>query len=207
MIMTREGFQQQAKDLCDALSRVNRTSGDTLLDWRLESIDDSSFLVHSVSVSRSIATSETDRDEGNEVSFEDSSILQDNESTAKPGRGLLTTFEWRFSVIYSDTWRVPIMYFTVQDVAGNLCSREQVLQMLSNATTQDSWDFLSFDEHPVTGTPSCFLHPCQTEARLEMLMSDKSNSDTLLAWLSMILPAVGHSLSAKTFQEIQQLLL
>lgn len=204
--MTREVFQQQAKDLSVAFGSVRGGPGDTLIDWSIRTFENDCFLVHSVVVSTcsSVASDVARQERSGE--FEDRSILQDEASIA--GEQVQSRqLEWRFSVVYSDTWKVPILYFTVQDTAGNGCLRDEMLTMLPKAETQDQWDFLSFEEHPVTGTPSCFLHPCQTEGRLKSLMASSDRSATLLSWFSLILPAVGHTISPKTFRELQQILL
>ena len=38
-------------------------------------------------------------------------------------------------------------------------------------TEEDLWEFISQEEHPMTGVPSFFLHPCQTSMRMELLLS------------------------------------
>eukprot|EP00594_Rhizosolenia_setigera_P013496 CAMPEP_0178971612 /NCGR_PEP_ID=MMETSP0789-20121207/20413_1 /TAXON_ID=3005 /ORGANISM="Rhizosolenia setigera, Strain CCMP 1694" /LENGTH=236 /DNA_ID=CAMNT_0020658685 /DNA_START=100 /DNA_END=807 /DNA_ORIENTATION=+ len=85
--------------------------------------------------------------------------------------------EWFFSVAYHDTWGVPVLYFRVLHMTGEQCSRTDVLNALSCSNEDDetyyenSWDFISQEEHPITGEPSYFLHPCQTSARLGSLFS------------------------------------
>ena len=123
--------------------------------------------------------------------------------------------EWSFSVAYSHVWAVPVLYFRVQYLNGMPLSRPEVLNILrcgadhdvvkSDDSTQgvsveedDGWNFVSYEEHPITGVPSFFLHPCQTSKRLHLLMATGTNSDdsveknksavVLLSWLSMILP-------------------
>lgn len=95
--------------------------------------------------------------------------------------------EWFFSVAYHDTWGVPVLYFRVLHMTGEQCSRMDVLNALSCSDDDDEtyyengWDFISQEEHPITGEPSYFLHPCQTSARLGFLFSlptlSKNNID------------------------------
>jgi len=108
-------------------------------------------------------------------------------------------FEWLFSVVYSDIWCVPVLYFRVQHLDGTTCSRNEVLNLLKyrehlDPKSFDSWDFISEEEHPVTGVPSQFLHPCQTSARLTTLMAGFDENylpgKLLLSWMSLMLPAV-----------------
>ena len=121
-----------------------------------------------------------------------------------------TIMEWKFSIVYHEVWMVPVLYFQVHFLDGKRCSRSSVLEALNFHDSDsggicnvdfviDTWDFLSEEEHPVTGIPSFFLHPCQTSARLQcMLKSLHDNSSCgqdynryiLLMWMTMILPAV-----------------
>ena len=205
--MTREDFQQQAEALCDTLSRVSCNENHALLNWRRDSVENTRYLVHAVAVRNSLVkVSSTAATE--EEALEADSVLYEDEATTT-ALDSSQSFEWRFSIVYSDTWRVPVLYFTVQDASGNPCPRDQVLSMLPAASQQqDKWDFISYDEHPITGTPSYFLHPCQTQDLLELLHhGEKQSSTLLLSWLSMILPAIGFNLSSKTFQQLHQRLL
>lgn len=79
------------------------------------------------------------------------------------------------------------------------------------ATVLDLWDVCTFEEHPITGMPSLFLHPCQFEERLRHLLDarypqpqeenecaslTKNGATSFVAiriwtWLAMILPAMG----------------
>lgn len=151
------------------------------------------------------------------------------------------TTDWRFSVAYSDVWRAPVLYFTVQYCDdGTPCPRRTVLDMLllhdsrqkENATAtagtagwetdlaaegeeDTSWDFVSHDEHPVTGTPSFFLHPCRTLERLELLQANTGGitpaptammrpSVRLWSWFALILPTVRVFVSPATFVRVQR---
>jgi hypothetical protein len=140
--------------------------------------------------------------------------------------------QWKFSVVYSDTYRVPVLYFHVQNQDGSPCSRTQVVQWLSpnasiegensskassSVTTELSWEFVSQEQHPSTGFPSYFLHPCRTSERMKLLQEvvaplDSSNDEEssssssinfMWAWMSMILPAVNHTIPPKLYGMVQ----
>ena len=152
------------------------------------------------------------------------------------------TMEWSFSIVYHETWGVPVLYFQVQYLDGSRCSRHDVLDALHvydlntsdaglNITVGavDSWDFISEEEHPITGIPSFFLHPCQTSARLEWMLEamkqdaatpmDGINNDIhedrrrgceyhhdylLLMWMMMIFPAVRCKIGIKVFDYVRK---
>ncbi len=137
--------------------------------------------------------------------------------------------EWTFSIVFHDVWRVPTLYFQCIHVDGTVLSRNEVLEILLQKTSKSNgyhgimtlseeelWDFVSREEHPITGIPSFFLHPCQTTSRMELLLdpprcrkdSSIDDRDTmqrcpLLSWMSMILPSVGCKISPDLFCCIQ----
>jgi len=143
--------------------------------------------------------------------------MKDNSSSCN-----MRQIEWSFSVVYSHVWAIPVLYFRVQYLNGMPLSRTQVLNILiidgmenrstheDNIEDDDSWNFVSYEEHPITGVPSFFLHPCQTSKRLHHLMAAGADNDensvaktnpanVLLSWLSMILPSTGFRISPKVF--------
>lgn len=139
--------------------------------------------------------------------------------------------QWTFSIVYSSTYQAPILYFHVQeDATGNPVGRQILLKILENLHQRmayhassdfptESWEFVSQEEHPITAIPSFFLHPCQSAQRLQLLTSkdkhvgseetscvdsdDEPEASVLWAWMSMILPAVGHSVPSAYFSHIQ----
>jgi hypothetical protein len=162
-------------------------------------------------------------DVGEEPSLEDDSVLVDPDSChqALPvdESSSLTTIDrpiqlWNFSVVYSDTFQVPVLYFHVQHSNGEPCSRSQVLTWLKKPDIEDSWEFLSQEEHPCTRLPSFFLHPCQTPELLRVMMmtttttpdqgGDGGGSHALWAWLSLILGAVGYPIPADFYLHVQK---
>mmetsp|Transcript_16874 Transcript_16874/g.26337 ORF Transcript_16874/g.26337 Transcript_16874/m.26337 type:complete len:251 (+) Transcript_16874:74-826(+) len=125
--------------------------------------------------------------------------------------------EWKFSIAYSYIFQVPVLYFHAQHLSGQRFTRDEVLNALdwyTGTSERDSWDFVSEDEHPVTGEPYYYIHPCQTKNRMNMMIKPKDAAGIsypeleassppdgilLLSWLSMILPAVGYRVSAEHF--------
>jgi len=159
-----------------------------------------------------------------------------NSKQSTPSSGVALETVWRLSVVYSETWRVPVLYFTVfHQRTGDPCTRAQVLEFLFRCQQQQqkrqnggsevadedsSWDFVSVTEHPATGTPCFFLHPCRTSDRLQTLLqtttpttrtpntadtSTSAHSAALLwSWFSLILPSLGLSIPPRTYLEVQQ---
>lgn len=137
-------------------------------------------------------------DEDEQLDFDselDESAVLNNHST-------VDFTEWSFSVVFHEIWRVPTLYFDVNGSDGTPITREEVVRLVSDSMTEEqSWDFISQEEHPMTGSPSFFLHPCQTVAKMELLLPQEHNLCPLLSWMSMILPSVGCSINPIVYNE------
>ena len=194
------------------------------------SLEDETILLDPDSLDKSTTTTITTNDDNTQT---DKNSISNNVNQST---------QWFFSVVYSDTWQVPILYFTVQGWStddnknGSPCTRSEVLDLLLNNYSNentiydgfDTWDFISQEEHPITGIPCFFLHPCQTEHRLKVMIESTlasssspnydenttvtatddgscllTNGSILWSWMSMILPSVNCPISSSYFQSIQ----
>lgn len=199
-------FKIGAISLCRVLQEDEGEDG-ALLQWSTErsSLDESIFLKHPPVYS--YYKSDSFRpDEGAGDHMMNGSLVEDPdieyEITKENG------VEWNFSIVYSETWNAPVLYFNAfKDKTP--CQREEVLEILKE-NVEDTWEFLSYDEHPATGVPSLFLHPCQTKERMARLKDGDRKvtlDDQLWSWMSLILPAVGFSIPSKTFLRVRQKLI
>jgi len=195
-----------------------------LTSWVIEVNNDTIYLAHPPVVFRShdykshqidditIGDDEVDDSSG-------SNFFELDESTATVHSSNSThVTEWTFSVVFHDTWRVPTLYFQVHDIDGTPISRDGVLTILLDGTSgsttsinangsmteEQTWDFVSQEEHPMTGKPSFFLHPCQTATKMELLLQQPKHYCPLLSWMSMILPSVGCTISSYVYHEAQK---
>jgi Autophagocytosis associated protein, active-site domain len=162
-----------------------------------------------------------------EPDISEESVLEDNSISvdtqviqADPAKGSADVSTlWSFSIAYSSTYRVPVLYFQVNSLNGDPCGRHHVLEMLRGTVEipKETWEFVSQEEHPCSGLPSFFLHPCQSSQRLRLMAianslagaegnhatRDALANDTILwAWMSMILPFVGHAIPALYYVKI-----
>jgi hypothetical protein len=218
MELTRQEFNKNAYALLNAIRAIqgyNDNHSYLLSNWQLERKDEDPlclYLSHP-----SVITYECDSDschEEQDFSLEDNSIpmdpqqytesLQDSSFSSNDIRSAKKPIQWTFSMVYSETYRVPVLYFHVQEMNGAPYTRQKVLKWLyPNAHgVKDTWEFVSQEEHSFTGLPSFFLHPCQTSQRLRLVnkMGDKS---ILWTWMSMILPVVNHAIPPSYFLRIQ----
>jgi hypothetical protein len=239
---TAEEFAREAQALVTAFDSLQQRPPKTLNRWKLEQQSQCYcagfpngqrlYLTHPAVNQRTSANASATLDssavlikeesflEDESVESDDPNIFLESEPNGKNDdeKELLVETEWQFSIVYSDTWQVPVLYFLVQR-GGSICSRTQVVDLLAELhppnqeCVDDPWDFVSFEEHPISGIPSCFLHPCQTSARLDLLndrsptstekeVDKQSNSCSLLSWMSMILPAVGFGIPPHMYQQL-----
>jgi hypothetical protein len=194
------------------------TSSDFVLSrWKLvESGDGYKYLQHEPVTSTRPTHGRLHDDAVEEVdAMIDNSVLVDYDiDFLEESASSNSNIEWSFSIVYSDTYQVPTLYFHVQHQDGSPCIRSQVLQWLQEDTIDESetnsWDFVSQEQHPHTGFPSYFLHPCRTSERMKLLQEsfssrrdDMAGINFLWVWMSMVLPSVNHPIPSKLFGILQ----
>ncbi|KAJ4466513.1 hypothetical protein J3R30DRAFT_3587106 [Lentinula aciculospora] len=114
-------------------------------------------------------------------------------------------------VVYSATFQVPCFYLTMYHSNGASLSINELLastlfgpdilreaDTTSFALTRRSTTFplLSQGDHPTTGRPCWFLHPCETTAAVEELlkeveMVENNEEEYLLRWLQVWFMVLG----------------
>jgi ubiquitin-like-conjugating enzyme ATG10 len=101
-----------------------------------------------------------------------------------------TTLTLTYDIIYSPTYRVPVLYIHKTPRAEPFLARVQ------------RHAGLSLVDHPVTGTPVYFLHPCRTQDAVGDILDRSSSRGTtgeraglewLMVWLGVMGAAVGLS--------------
>jgi ubiquitin-like-conjugating enzyme ATG10 len=229
MNLSRNEFARDTVEFCRALTAVSKKSPKentaaappSLLQWKLVETNiqglDVVYLTHPP-VTREISQTlddDDDDDDAFQLEEHEHSLLDDTDTAVMSPQQLLSV--WNFSIVYSDTWMVPVLYFSVtRNDNGMPFSRNEILEMLDNTNdVEDTWQFVSYQEHPITGEPSCFLHPCQTAQRLEMLHEQQQQHggdesfvvSPILSWLTMMLPAVGYGIPSRIFSQLQHSLL
>ena len=228
-------FDRSARALVEALIQVrahndqdqgiatlSSTSPVHLTSWVIEAEGGTSYLTHPPVLIRSehrdgdcSRWTETEMISGEDKMMESSeSNLELDESAAVymySDSNQYNITEWNFSIVFHAIWRVPTLYFSVHDIDGIPTTRDAVISILLDNTTNESiiseeqtWDFVSQEEHPVTGKPSFFLHPCQTATKMEFILNQPKHHSPLLSWMSMILPSVGCRISPIIFQQAQK---
>ncbi|CAE7111638.1 unnamed protein product [Rhizoctonia solani] len=155
--------------------------------------------------------------------FEDGDELteQDDESCAPTNEGVTERVYFHESIVWHPTYMVPTYYFQAVNSGGSPVSLDQVINtarfrrrtLLDMAgevaehsihpteTTNAQFPLLSNGDHPITGAPHWYFHPCETSAAIREILSqtldvpwDSSNNECLLrwfkAWLAVLTTAI-----------------
>lgn len=82
---------------------------------------------------------------------------------------------WSFEIIYSPIWSSPVLYFTTTDRSGS-----PVITRIEG---------VSQTEHPITGRPTYYVHPCMSEELAEEV--GVNAGQRMLFFLSVMQRVVG----------------
>lgn len=124
-------------------------------------------------------------------------------------------------IVYSSAYQVPVLYITFAERSKNqsvaLPSPDEIHKVLvpddfkSPMRSVGVMGALSMAEHPITGTPAYFVHPCRTQEALSPLLDNAgseakpcSEMQYLLLWFGVIGASVGLSVPisvAKSFAD------
>ena len=210
MELTRHEFDKHIEQLLRALNAVSHEKSIALSRWELIGEKDSlhlshpSIVTHHKSCGRERSMQEPSTNDNREdIWLEDNQIFDDPHLHSPDKCDDEEPIQWDFSVVFSETYKAPVLYFRAQTLEGSPCERSKVLNLLPCQHIQDQWDFISQEEHPHSGLPSFFLHPCQTSNRLGLLMKGREGANVLWTWMSMVLPAVNQSIPSLYFKCIQ----
>jgi ubiquitin-like-conjugating enzyme ATG10 len=116
----------------------------------------------------------------------------------------------RYDLVYSPFYQVPVLYLTFAEAStGKSIPLPSADDIYDTLVSQDFktpmrdvgvMGALSMAEHPITGMPAYFVHPCRTQEALAPLLdndSDKTGSEPavqyLLLWFGVIGASVGLS--------------
>lgn len=156
-----------------------------------------------------ISELETPLEDGNQENIEDEdpSALH---SFCRP-----TVVHFEYHVVYSPSYRVPVLYFNATFPSGKLIPLQEVWQLLSPAHVRSGsgteWGTVTQQEHPLLCCPFYHIHPCHTAdvmgtalqngTLLSRLESQEHGTETdtqyLLSWLSMYGPTLGLNVSLR----------
>ncbi|XP_041359476.1 ubiquitin-like-conjugating enzyme ATG10 [Gigantopelta aegis] len=125
-------------------------------------------------------------------------ITDDDKSCLDTAPVLSETISYEYHIVYSCSYAVPVLYFTVSNSKGKLLSLDDVWSMVPDYYQQrlqdERWTFLTQQEHPILGRPFFQLHPCHTADLMKQVNSKLPQQNYLITWLSTVGPVVGLTL-------------
>ncbi|KAK4771156.1 hypothetical protein SAY87_031688 [Trapa incisa] len=158
------------------------------LPWSCKE-DDSTCCIAS---ERSICAAATDDGDG------DGDYLIVDDATLVESSDLETHHYYDFHIVYSFSYRVPLLYFRVYGADGQplaLSEFERDLPVGSaDELLKSKWTFITQEEHPFLNRPWYKLHPCGTSEWLRLLIHTDHSVQSreaaieiyLLSWFSFV---------------------
>ena len=116
------------------------------------------------------------------LSLEEPNLLHDAVAAmppapAQPTSAALVVFH--FSIIYHDTWQVPVLYWHTTPPLP----RSTTLSLLSLPNNASE---VSQERHPITHRPAFFCHPCFTQETLHLM----NTPSPLFSFLTIVSPLI-----------------
>lgn len=113
-----------------------------------------------------------------------------------------------YHLVYSSTYRVPLLLFQMTHLDGQAYDNQQQIDMMiwNLPFNRDMGTSLSLESvispaltqqyHPILNIPFCCIHPCQTSSFMAAIQSNTSSPNRLdiLSWLTAIGPYLGLNL-------------
>lgn len=103
-------------------------------------------------------------------------------------------YTYEYNVIHSDSYEVPVMYFSISKQDGSLLVLDDTsLYNFTNKQNDVSGEFVNQVEHPILFRPFYMIHPCRTKD----FMKPHNSSNYLICWLSTIGTVINLRLNLK----------
>ncbi|KAI7283883.1 hypothetical protein KC345_g2699 [Hortaea werneckii] len=166
----------------------------------------------------SCATTPLDRDIVSNGEAEDSLPQleeEDSEVLTKsrcPSTGVETEREVHYDIVYSPTYQVPVLFLSFPSTDPSpLRPPDEVYDFLVPVTYRAQLQAVGpmsalsmTGEHPVTGGPAYFVHPCLTQDSMRAVMAGRQVSATeyLGMWFGIVGATVGLSLPVGLAREL-----
>ncbi|CAA7050941.1 unnamed protein product [Microthlaspi erraticum] len=103
-----------------------------------------------------------------------------------------------FNVVYSASYRVPVLYFRGYCSGGQPLSLDVIKEDLPSGSVglllESKWTFITQEEHPYLNRPWFKLHPCGTEEWIKLLSAAGCQIPVelyLVSWFSVVGQVVG----------------
>ena len=132
---------------------------------------------------------------------DEANLVEDNDIASLSSAGT----QWicyQYSVVYSESYQVPVIYFTASWPDGRQLNVDQVWEQVNPESATgviDKLSTLTQTEHPLMGMPCYHVHPCNTTTLMASVLNDSADCDEpavkwqtryVIMWLSLVSPLV-----------------
>lgn len=123
-------------------------------------------------------------------------------------------FQFEFHVLYSSSFRTPVLYFRAFTLEGKSLSLDEVWSFIRAKLRLSSEDGLlstvTQQEHPLLGEAFFMLHPCKTEDFMRPVLQAAQQTNRpvnyVLTWLSVVGALVGLDVPLEYFLDSAELI-
>ncbi|XP_058482381.1 ubiquitin-like-conjugating enzyme ATG10 isoform X1 [Solea solea] len=123
----------------------------------------------------------------------------------------IQVLQYEYHILYSCSYRNPVLYFRVFTLEGRSLSLEDVWRSVHpnfRLQLQNSpLNTISQQEHPLLGQPFFMLHPCRTEEFMRPVVQAAQEQhrpmNYVLTWLSVVGPLLGLDVPLKYHTQLQ----
>lgn len=179
MLMSLEEFHKHALQFVEVSNKLN--DGWTCVEY--EDIPGGLYVTKKVITSNTVSSDNSRKTCVDEMTVDGDDVdFKDSYSFAKV-ENVLT---WEYHIVYSISYAVPVLYFSVWNSGGKLIGIEEIWNAYPQVA--EKWQFITQQEHPILRRPYYQFHPCKTSQLMEHFKESRLNP--LVTWLSMISPFV-----------------
>ena len=125
-------------------------------------------------------------------------VYLDDSDTATLGVTNIQSVCYHYTIVYSESYQVPVVYFTASWQDGRQLQLQQVWDQILLPSDVNKLSTLTQTEHPLLGIPCYHLHPCNTATMMSSVLDNKTEGSDMLKWqtkylvmwLSLVSPLV-----------------
>ena len=192
-------------------SKESHIPKNQLLDWKPVEIEDADYYLEHTPILRQQITGSKQQESQEAIEEDTYGILSDDALLDVNEKDKEKLVEWVFSIVYNDTYRVPVLFFRVQYEDGQHINHwnQEGADSLDLGIGNTKENFISEEEHPVTGIPSLFIHSCDFSSHWIDIekVSKRNPALKIWSWLSVVL---NHSkdfeMTSSTYSKVESII-
>ncbi|CAI0390553.1 unnamed protein product, partial [Linum tenue] len=145
-------------------------------------------------------------DKEDEESTDSATLVQ-----TSSGNDNVQPYYFDFHIIYSASFRVPVLYFRAYCSDGRSLGLNEIESVLpansAKVLLESKWTFITQEEHPYLNRPWCKLHPCGSSDWMKLLFQAVEKVDRpamelyLVSWFSVVGPVIGLGIPIQMLKE------